>query len=89
MYRSQKHINFYETLDKQLEYIWEKRKNIHIIRDLNSALLLKGESEEETTYGRKLLKVLRNYGLINVIKQPTRVTASTKSLVDLSIVSER
>ena len=89
MYRSQKYVDFYETLDKQLEYIWEKRKNIHIIGDLNSDLLLKGKSEEETTYGRKLLKVLRNYGLVNVIKQPTRVTASTKSLRDLSIVSEK
>ena len=29
MYRSQKHVDFYETLDKQLEHIWEKRKNIH------------------------------------------------------------
>ena len=89
MYRSQKHVDFYETLDKQLEYIWEKRKNIHIIGDLNSDLLLKGKSEGETTYGRKLLNVLRNYGLVNVIKQPTRVTASTNSLIDLSIVSEK
>ena len=31
MYRSQQHVDFHETLDKQLEYIWEKRKNIHII----------------------------------------------------------
>ena len=38
---------------------------------------------------RKLLNVLRNYGLVNVIKQPTRVTASTKSLIDLSTVSEK
>ena len=81
MYISQKHVDFYETLDKQLEYIWEKRKNIHIIGDLNSDLLFKGKSEEETTYGRKLLKVLENYGLVNVIKQPSRVTASTKSLM--------
>ena len=57
------------------------------IGDLNSDLL-KGKSEE-TTYGRKRLKVLRNYGLVNVIKQPTRVTASTKSLIDLSTVSEK
>ena len=56
---------------------------------VNSDLLLEGKSEEETTYGRKLLKVLRNYGLVNVIKQPTRVIASTKSLIDLSIVSEK
>ena len=89
MYRSQKHVDIYETLDKQLEYIWEKRKNIHIIGDLNSDLLLKSKSEEQTTYGRKLLKALRNYGLVNVIKQPTRVTASTKSHIDLSIVSEK
>ena len=89
MYRTQKHVDFYETLDKQLEYKWEKQKNIHIIGDLNSDLLLKGKSEEETTYGRKLLKVLRNYGLVNVIKQSIRVTASTKSLIDLSIVSEK
>ena len=89
MYKSLNHVGFYETLDKQLEYIWEKRKNINIIGDLNSDLLLKGKSEEETTYGRKLLKILRNYELVNVMKQPTRVTASTKSLIDLSIVSEK
>ena len=35
MYRSQKHVDFYETPDKQLEYIWEKRKNIHIVGDLH------------------------------------------------------
>ena len=33
MCRSQKHVDFYETLDKQLEYIWEKQKNMHIIGD--------------------------------------------------------
>ena len=83
----EKHVDFYETLDKQLEYRQEKQKNIHIIGD--SDLLLKGKSEEETTYGRQLLKVLENYGLVNVIKQLTKATASTKSLIDLSIVGEK
>lgn len=43
----------------------------------------------DSDQGRKLTNMLRKFALINVIKEPTRITENTKTLIDLSIISNR
>ena len=47
-----------------------------------------GKSEEEKYLGRKILNVLKTFSYKNIIKKPTRVTAFTKTIIDLIIVSD-
>lgn len=80
---------------KQLDGVCRKRKNIMIIGDLNANLLSIGGHSEVTNandtvhHGSKLVYVLRKFGLVNVITQPTRITETSKTLIDPSTVSNR
>ena len=49
---------------------------------------MKGKSHDESYLGRKLLNVLDNYNLTNVIKKPTRITEKTSTIIDLIITSD-
>ena len=49
---------------------------------------MKGKSHDESYLGRKLLNVLNNYNLKNVIKKPTRITEKTSTIIDLIITSD-
>ena len=86
MYRPPKDMSFYDTLDKQLQCIARRRKNIFIMGDLNSDVSMKGNNSD---LGRKLLRILNRHGLSNVIKDFTRITDNTRSLIDLSISSDK
>ena len=77
------------NFEKQLEQIWGKMKNILIVGDLNADLLFKGKSKTDTSEGRNLLQKLNQYKLSNVIKEPTRITNTTGTLLDLVITSDR
>ena len=57
--------------------------------DLNSDLLKKGESGAISDAGYKLPRVRNKFSLVNVIKQPTRVTALSQTLIDVSFTSDR
>ena len=62
--------------------------------DFNSNVLRNTRYEavanvNDSDQGRKLTNVLRKFALTNVIKQPTRITETTKTLIDLSIISDR
>ena len=70
-----------------LAKIWMKRENIVILGDLNSDLLMKGKSKEDTYLGRRLLEILNPYGLKNVINQPTRIAEKSQTIIDLIITS--
>ena len=95
MYRPPNDADFFSVLEKQLDSVCGKRKNIMIMGDLNSNLLnARGcgntlQANNSTDHGRKLVSVLRKFGLVNVIKQPTRITETSSTLIDLSIVSNR
>ena len=88
MYRPHKQPIFYDNFEKQLERIWGKRKIILIVGDLNGNLPFKGKSKADTLEGRNLLQKLNQYKLSNVIKEPTRITNTTNTLLDLVITSE-
>ena len=71
-----------------MEPLWLKRNNILLLGHFNSDLLLKGKSHDKSYQGRKLLNVLNNYNLKNVIKKSTRITEKTSTIIDLIITSD-
>ncbi len=46
-----------------------------------------GVVSKNNVHGKKLKELMRNYRLENVIKDPTRITETTKTLIDVMIVS--
>ena len=87
VYRPPDKHSFYTIFDDVLAKIWMKRKNIVILEDLNSDLIMKGKSKEDMYLGRRLLKILNPYGLKNVINQPTRIAEKSQTIIDLIITS--
>ena len=55
--------------------------------DLNSDLLYRGRTTQESYLGRRLQRILSTYGLKCVIKEPTRISENAQTLIDLIIVS--
>jgi len=70
-----------------LEEVWSTRKNIVIMGDLNSDLSLKRQEAVESHLSRRLTHILNTYGLQCVIREPTRISDKTQTLIDLIIVS--
>ena len=70
-----------------LEKVWSTRKNIVIMGDLNSDLSFERNEDAESYFGRRLLCILRSYGMKCVIKKPTRICDVAQTLIDLIIVS--
>ena len=67
-----------------MDDLWTKRNNILLIENFNSDLLAKNKNDQ----GKKLKLILNIFGLKNVIKKPTRVAASSETIIDLIISSE-
>ena len=90
MYRSPKDQNFFNTLSDEIEKLWAQKKNILIMGDLNADILRRySENEDdEKVAGKKLLHVIDRFAFKNVIKHPTGVTATTKTLLDVTIISD-
>lgn len=65
-YRPPTDNQFFDKFHAILEDLWLKRSNIMIMGDFNSDI--------KSSVGERLLKVTRNVGLENVIKEPTRTT---------------
>ena len=84
VYRPPKDKDFYDTFNKILDDLWTKRNNILLIGDFNSDLMTRNKNDQ----GKKLQRILNMFGLKNVIKRPTRVAASSETIIDLIISSE-
>lgn len=65
-----------------------------MIVDLNASLLnTRGYSKaalanDAADQGRKLVRVLQKFSLANIINQPTRISETSKTLIDISLNSE-
>lgn len=79
VYRPPDDYSFYNKFYSLLEHSVRNRKNVVILGDLNSDLIAKGYE------GRRLLRILGSFDLHNVIKDPTRTTVTTSTLLDLLI----
>ena len=82
VYRPPDDYSFYNKFYTLLEHSLRNRKNVVILGDLNSDLITKGYE------GRRLLRILGSLDLYNVIKDPTRTTVTTSTLLDLMITTD-
>ena len=82
VYRPPDDYSFYNKFYSLLEHSLRNRKNVVILGDLNSDLIAKGYE------GRRLLRILGSLDLHNVIKDPTRTTVTTSTLLDLLITTD-
>ena len=87
IYRPPNRADFYDKLKDILDEIWIKRKNIVLLVDFNSDLLFRGKLPKQIYYGKRLLKVINQFSLQNIIKTPTRIEDNTETIIDLIIVS--
>ena len=87
MYRPLDNYAFYDKFNDMPEKIWSSRKNIIIMGNLNSDLLHRGRTTEESYLGRRLQRILSTYGLKCVIKELTRISENAQTLIDLITVS--
>lgn len=62
-------------------------KNLVIVGDLNADVSNANSTATSNPMGKKLLTILNTHGCKNVISNPTRVTQTTKSTIDLAIVN--
>lgn len=80
LYRADRHLNvFYEQITKLLNLIIRKNmsKNVIVGGDFNINVL------EKTKESRDLLNFMKIYNLKQLIKQPTRVTNTSSTCIDL------
>ena len=50
--------------------------------------MLNGLSDIESQHGKRLKRILCSFSLKNIISCPTRITSTSKSLIDLIITSQ-
>ena len=88
LYRPSKSTTFFNFLHALLNRIWIKRKNVILLGDFNSNLISDSHSAQDSSQaGKRLKSILGSFGYSNLTESPTRVTANSKSLIDLIIVS--
>ena len=80
-YRPPTDNQFFDKFHAILDDLWLKRSNIMIMGDFNSDI--------KSSVGKRLLKVTRNVGLENVIKDTTRSTESSNTIIDLIFASHK
>eukprot|EP00112_Aurelia_sp_Birch-Aquarium-sp1_P021970 Seg604.7 transcript_id=Seg604.7/GoldUCD/mRNA.D3Y31 product="putative RNA-directed DNA polymerase from transposon X-element" pseudo=true protein_id=Seg604.7/GoldUCD/D3Y31 len=85
LYRPPTDFKFCGNLQTILSKIMTKRKNMILMGDLNSDLL---QRSNENHPGKKLKRILYSYDLTNIIKEPTRISDTTETLIDLIIVKD-
>ena len=88
VYRPPGVTTFYDKFQTLSENILLTRKNIAIAGDFNSDMLPRNQSEGGKYLGKKLENILESFDLKNIIKRPTRVTDTTKTIIDLIFVSD-
>jgi len=85
-YRPPKSPNeYFDKFEMFIQQIDSVYKEIYILGDINVNLL----SKPLDTNGTRLCNILNNYQLTQMIDQPTRVTATSRTLIDLFITSDK
>ena len=78
-YRPPTDSQFFDKFHAILNSLWLKRSNIMIMGDFNSDI--------NSSMGKCLLNVARSVGLENAIKEPTRITKSSNTIINLILTS--
>lgn len=82
IYRPPDDRGFFTLFEKHIEHLKTKKKNILKMGDLNSDMFDKANANE-----KKLNEILKSQRLQNIIKELTRITENTKTLIDVLLVS--
>ena len=69
-------------IERFIELVDNENKEIYILGDLNINLLA-----QNVSIAKKLQEIMELYQLTQIIDHPTRITESTKSLLDVCITS--
>ena len=86
IYRPQKDTRFLEVLPDILIDLWMKRKHIILLGDFNCDLTLKGNSQDEAYLGRRMKRIMNSFDL-KIVKDSTPIATTSKTIIDLIIVS--
>ena len=81
-------ISFLNSFTKVLDHTWIRRKNIILLGDFNINLYnnnSKLNEGDEISLVRQFKNILYQFGLKNLITDPTRVTESSKTLIDIIV----
>ena len=89
LYRPPDDSSFFDKFEETLGKVQMTRKNLVIVGDLNADVSIANSTATSNPMGKKLLAILNSHGCKNVISNPTRVTQSTKSTIDLAIVDNQ
>ena len=87
VYRQPSDTNFFQNFQNFLEPICLRRTNILIVGDFNADLYFQQDVQKDMKHGKKLLGILKSFNLKNVIDQPTRISGTSKSMIDLVITT--
>ena len=92
VYRSELETpNFFENFHGVLEKAWLKTDSIFVLGDLNCCMLEAQNNPGSTLITSKtknLLRLFEDFNMQNVIAEPTRITYTTKSLIDLIVTTK-
>ena len=88
IYRPPTDVQFYNTPRETLSKVWAKRKNLLLVGDVNADFTARAENVESSQRGKRLKRILSSFGYKNVLKESTRVTEYSKSLIDLVITNQ-
>ena len=92
VYRSElETTNFFENFHGVLEKAWLKTDNIFVLGDLNCCMLEAQNNPGSTLITSKtknLLRLFEDFNMQNVIAEPTRITYTTKLLIDLIVTTK-
>ena len=87
VYRPPSDYNFFISFYTVLEKVWSKFRNVLIIGDLNAYITRSKNGEIVSIQGKKLLRTLQHFNYSVMNDQPTRVTATSSTLIDHIISS--
>ena len=88
VYRPPSDSNFYNIFHTVLEKVWSKFRNVLIVGDLNADITPSKNGEVVSMQGKRLLGTLQHFNYSVMNDRPTRVTATSSTLIDHIISSK-
>ena len=98
IYRPPDAKNFFDLISIPLEKAWLKSSSIFLLGDFNCDLssfnilqnrIADSSTMAPTTNSSKLISIFDMFNMQNVINEPTRVTPTTSSLIDLIVTTRK
>ena len=73
------HVDIFNNFEKIVERIDSEDKELYILGDLNCDV----SAENKNNNTKSLRNIVNDYNLDQLIMQPTRITSTTKTIIDL------